>query len=158
MPTPLWFSRGSTPDDPARWQPPAGFAQPVLEAAVFFVHPTSYFDRAHWNASLQDKALAQRAETFVRALPALCQREIWAPRYRGHAGPFTNKPEAPAQARPHRCAGRFDHALEQIDLPRRAGRAQPGHVPPDAPDARPVAGTARRAHRGGLCHGWPVTA
>lgn len=118
----MWFSRGlGGPDDPARWQPPGGFAQPVLEAAVFFVHPTGYFDRAHWNASLKDKGATQRAELFVRGLasPFASAREIWAPRYReATLGAFlTNKPEGAKAlgAAYHDVLAAFDHALGQID-------------------------------------------
>ncbi len=72
--------------DPARWRPdgagPAPSGTPPF--AVFFVHPTSYLDRSHWNAPADDRDSRARAQTFVRGLasPFGAAREIWAPRYR----------------------------------------------------------------------------
>src|SRR5215210_5410635 len=52
----MWFSRpGIGANDPVRWLP-AGLTEDgdALGAAVFFVHPTSYLAREHWNAPLDD--------------------------------------------------------------------------------------------------------
>lgn len=82
----LWISRGAgDPADPARWLP-AG-ARPdtdPLPAAVFFVHPTTLYDRSRWNAVIGDFIADQRADLFTRGLasPFNAALELWAPRYR----------------------------------------------------------------------------
>lgn len=90
----MWYSRpGIGTDDPARWQPrwaegvtpPAPTTrEPRVPFAVFFVHPTSYLDRAAWNAPLDDPASADTARLYLRgmATPFNQAAEIWAPRYR----------------------------------------------------------------------------
>lgn len=103
----MWYSRpGIGTDDPARWQPafrgqertmatPAGAQVP--DFAVFFVHPTSYYNRASWNAPLDDEDAVARARVFLRGLasPFNQASEIWAPRYRqATVGAFmTDEPE-----------------------------------------------------------------
>ncbi len=94
----MWFSRPGmgAPNDPARWQPPLAQgrellpspAEPAGEApppfAVFFVHPTSFFDGQRWNAPLDDAESQEFARIFVRGLGSAFNKasEIWAPRYR----------------------------------------------------------------------------
>ncbi|MDZ3831371.1 MAG: DUF3089 domain-containing protein [Sphingopyxis sp.] len=53
-------------------------------AAVFFVHPTSYYSRSSWNAPLSDRDSDHRANLFVRGMASAFADagEIWAPRYR----------------------------------------------------------------------------
>ena len=90
----MWFSRpGIGIDDPARWQPavegatrtlPTPSEQAPRDFAVFFIHPTSYLERANWNAPL-DHADSQRiARIYVRGMASPFNRasEIWAPKYR----------------------------------------------------------------------------
>jgi hypothetical protein len=97
----MWISRPGTPGgDPARWLP-EGFHQDEprpLNAAVFFVHPTSYLGTEAWNAPLDDAESRNRARLFVQGLASPFNRaaEIWAPRYRQAAfGAFlSDKPEA----------------------------------------------------------------
>ena len=103
----MWFSRpGIGAGDPARWKPEGwveqpGSAEPFRNAAVFFIHPTSYLDRDQWNAPLDDRPSQARARLFIRGMasPFAAAREIWIPRYRQAAfGAFlTDAPEA-AQA------------------------------------------------------------
>jgi hypothetical protein len=66
--------------------------------AVFFIHPTSYLERDHWNAPLDDTQSQARARLFLKGLasPFNLASEIWAPRYRQAAfGAFlTHSPEA----------------------------------------------------------------
>ena len=52
--------------------------------AVFFVHPTSYFDRSQWNAPLDHADSQARARLFLRGMASAFNQasEIWAPRYR----------------------------------------------------------------------------
>ena len=82
----LWFSHGAgTAGDPARWLPRGADAPDhALPAAVFFIHPTSLFERTRWNADTHDAATNARAETFVRGLasPFNAAAEVWVPRYR----------------------------------------------------------------------------
>lgn len=82
----MWIAR---PDlgakDASRWLPPGGErAAERLPAAVFFVHPTSYLERAAWNAPLANAASRKLAETFVRGMasPFNASPQVWAPRYR----------------------------------------------------------------------------
>lgn len=53
-------------------------------AAVFFLHPTSYYSRSHWNAPLADRDADHRASLFVRGMGSAFSDagEVWAPRYR----------------------------------------------------------------------------
>ena len=48
--------------------------------AVFFVHPTSYFERTQWNAPLDDRQSQARAGIFVRGMgsPFAAAEAIWA--------------------------------------------------------------------------------
>lgn len=95
----MWFSRpGIEPEDPARWTP-EGMKPPAhTDAAVFFVHPTSYLERSHWNAPLDDVQANERAKLFLRGQASAFNEvaNIWAPRYRQATfGAFlTDKPEA----------------------------------------------------------------
>jgi hypothetical protein len=81
----MWLSRPDIADDPARWTP-AGHAARSDHggAAVFFIHPTSYLNRAHWNAPLDDAEANARAALFLRGQASAfnASGEIWAPRYR----------------------------------------------------------------------------
>ena len=65
----MWLARPGITGDPAHWAPPGAPARvdPVA-AAVFFVHPTSYLAKRHWNAPLDDKTTNERTEVFVRGL------------------------------------------------------------------------------------------
>ena len=89
----MWFARPNTGvEDPARWQPvyakgrqPAsGVEDPPPPFAVFFVHPTSYLDKAAWNATLDDAVANDRARLFLKGLasPFNQASQVWAPRYR----------------------------------------------------------------------------
>ena len=92
----LWYSRpGIGVSDPARWQPAWGGdrelaptpSKPDRPFAVFFVHPTSYLNRARWNAPLEnggDPEAERIARVYLRGMasPFNAATEIWAPRYR----------------------------------------------------------------------------
>lgn len=54
------------------------------EAAVFFIHPTSYLNRARWNGPLDDPEANARADLFLRAQASAFNEVgmVWAPRYR----------------------------------------------------------------------------
>lgn len=82
----MWYSRpGFGARDPARWTPTG--AAPVgapVRAAVFFIHPTSYLAKNHWNAPLDDADSRERAALLIRgqASPFAASEDLWVPRYR----------------------------------------------------------------------------
>ena len=80
----MWFARPDKRGNPALWTP-AGY-QPgaAPEAAVFFIHPTSFLNGQRWNAPLDDADANARAELFLRAQASAFNETgaIWAPRYR----------------------------------------------------------------------------
>lgn len=101
----LWIARpGKEGVDPTLWMPrlpQEGIAQEDMDkaakeaatrvapeaergkAAIFFVHPTSYLKRDHWNAPLDDAEANWRAELFVRGMASSLAGagELWVPRY-----------------------------------------------------------------------------
>lgn len=80
----MWLSRPDVPHDPSRWTP-AGYAPTAQPgAAIFFIHPTSYLHRDHWNAPLDDPETNQRTATFLRGQASTFNGvgQVWAPRYR----------------------------------------------------------------------------
>jgi hypothetical protein len=96
----MWISRpGLGENDPARWLP-KGVERDgeSLGAAVFFIHPTSYFEKARWNASLTDAESRKLATRWVREMASAFNEspDVWAPRYRQATfGAFlTDKPDA----------------------------------------------------------------
>ncbi len=96
----MWFSRpGIGTGDPARWTP-AGLEEDADARAepVFFIHPTSFLGRDHWNARLDDTDSQDRAKLFIRGLASPFNKsvEVWAPRYRQAAfgALISDKPEA----------------------------------------------------------------
>lgn len=88
--------------NPALWLP-KGFEDPESDftdkdkAAVFFLHPTSFLRKSHWNAPLDDEESQARARIFLRGQASAFNQVglIYAPRYRQAAlGAFlTDKPE-----------------------------------------------------------------
>ena len=80
----MWIARPDKPGNPALWTP-QGF-QPASkpEAAIFFIHPTSFLDTRTWNAPLDDADANNRAALFLRGQASAFNSvgEIWAPRYR----------------------------------------------------------------------------
>lgn len=80
----MWIARPDKPDNPALWSPAGYKPAERPEAAVFFIHPTSYLERTSWNAPLDDQEANARAELFLRGQASAFNEvgEIWAPRYR----------------------------------------------------------------------------
>jgi len=80
----MWLARPDLPGNPALWTPPGYQPNPHAKAAVFFIHPTSYLDRSHWNAPLDNAEANARAALFLRAQASAFNGigAIWAPRYR----------------------------------------------------------------------------
>lgn len=82
----MWLARPDSRGNPAQWLP-TGFdapAKPTAAAAVFAIHPTSYLDRASWNAPLDSKEANDRAALFLRGQASALNGagDVWAPRYR----------------------------------------------------------------------------
>lgn len=95
----LWYHRGETGALP----PPSGAEAtearaPAQQAAIFFAHPTSYMDRAAWNAPEADAEAEALAKAFIATEANIFAGlgPLWTPRYRQATfGAFlTDKPEA----------------------------------------------------------------
>lgn len=82
----MWIARpGFDKTNTSRWLPEgASEESQSLGAAVFFVHPTSYFERNAWNAPLAHEESRSQAEQFVRDMASPFNRsvDLWVPRYR----------------------------------------------------------------------------
>ena len=81
----LWAARPDLKGNPAQWTPPGYRADaPENGPAIFFIHPTSYLARDHWNAPLADPEANARADLFLRGQASAFNGigPIWAPRYR----------------------------------------------------------------------------
>jgi Protein of unknown function (DUF3089) len=164
----MWFAMGkSSSDNPVRWQPKG--APPIEypgQAAVFFIHPTSYLDKSHWNAPLEDPVSQDRARLFLRGMasPFAPVGEIWAPRYRQAAiGAFlTSKPEGEQalNAAYQDVLLAFDSFMTKVQKDRPiilAGHSQGGlhltHLLKDRIAGKPIAKRIVAAY----VVGWPVS-
>ena len=85
-----WLTRPGVdwPDNPVEWTP-ANAAPPAngaRAAAVFYIHPTTYFEREQWNAPLRIPGAYTdlRTRVFLQSQASAFNNvgEIWAPRYR----------------------------------------------------------------------------
>jgi hypothetical protein len=100
-PASMWIARPDIADNPSHWLPPGIEPAPKGTAAIFFIHPTSYLNRAAWNAPLDDQEANDRAALFVRGQASVFSAagEIWAPRYRQATfGAFLTSEAAAGQA------------------------------------------------------------
>jgi hypothetical protein len=96
-----WLAQPALPASPARWTPPGATPTQPVHAAVFFVHPTTYMERAHWNAPADSARANDLAGTITRAYasPFGGAEQLWAPRYRQAAfGAFLSDDPAAGQA------------------------------------------------------------
>lgn len=121
----MWVSRPGTVDDPAQYRPEGVPTAQQGKAWVFFIHPTSYLAREHWNGPIEDKDTRNRTALFVRGMASAFNGEaaVFVPYYRQAAfGSFlVNRPET-LKAR----------AVAYGDV-REAFRAFVAQVPADAP-------------------------
>lgn len=80
----MWLARPDIPGNPSLWTPEGIAPSARPEAAVFFIHPTSYLERSHWNAPLDDVESQERARLFVRSQASAFNSvgSVWAPKYR----------------------------------------------------------------------------
>jgi len=94
----MWISRPGLADDPSRYLPEGARAGVPGKAWVFFVHPSSYMARDHWNGAVDDQDAQARAALFIQGMASAFNGEqaIWAPRYRQAAfGSFlVDRPES----------------------------------------------------------------
>lgn len=94
----MWSSRPGLEGDPARWLPDGAVPGAPVQAAVFFVSPTSYLKRDHWNGPLDDADARRFGDAMSRAVASAfnASAQLWAPRYRQATfGTFlSDKPEA----------------------------------------------------------------
>jgi len=99
-----WVARPDLPagDNPALWLPANIPAEKTGEAAVFFIHPTTYLQRDRWNAPIAAGGDTEtRTQLFVRSQASAFNGagRIWAPRYRQAAyGAFLLKGDDANQA------------------------------------------------------------
>jgi hypothetical protein len=97
----MWIAHPTKPGNPALWTPPGVSPANDPRAAVFFIHPTSYLDRARWNAPLDNRDANDRAALFLRGQASAFNEvgAIWAPRYRQATfGAFLTNAQAATQA------------------------------------------------------------
>ncbi len=80
-----WIALPELPANPAHWLPDGVAAGPKGEAAVFYIHPTTYLRRDRWNATLRPGTDTElRTRLFVQSQASAFNEagDIWAPRYR----------------------------------------------------------------------------
>lgn len=79
-----WLAHPRLANDPARWLPRGFKREAPGNAAVFFIHPTSYLDKRQWNAPLDNADANGRAQLFLRGQASAFSAvgQVWAPRYR----------------------------------------------------------------------------
>lgn len=79
-----WLARPDLKTDASRWTPAGYAAAPRPGVAVFYVLPTSVFDRGQWNAGLDDPAVTENMVLFLRSQASIFNgvAAVWAPRYR----------------------------------------------------------------------------
>lgn len=79
-----WLARPDLKSDPSRWTPKGVVATGKPQVAVFYVSPTTYLDRSHWNGPLDDVQANGRLDLFARSQASVFNGvgQVWAPRYR----------------------------------------------------------------------------
>ena len=119
-----WVARPGIADDPALWLPD-GIAPSSGEAAVFYIHPTTYLERQSWNAPLNPGGQTEtRTRLFARSQGSAFNGagEIWAPRYRQAAyGAFLLDSRDATQALDlafRDVAAAFDRFIDEIPADR----------------------------------------
>ncbi len=104
-----WLARPGAGSNLAEWRPDSADGTPApppvlrpRDAATFYIHPTTYLERAQWNAAvIPDPTSEGRTQTFVRSQASAFNEvsDVWAPRYRQAAfGAFLLKSADASQA------------------------------------------------------------
>jgi len=80
-----WVARPGLPNDPALWLPGGVASSDADNAAVFFIHPTTYLANDRWNAPLDaggDTSFRTRIFVESQASAFNGAGQVWAPKYR----------------------------------------------------------------------------
>ena len=80
-----WVARPGLAKDPALWLPDGVARSGTGDAAIFYIHPTTYLENDRWNAPLVAGGdTAFRTNLFVQSQASAFNGvgAIWAPRYR----------------------------------------------------------------------------
>ena len=116
-----WLARPDLAHDPSRWLPNGVDGAQSGDAAVFYIHPTTYLLTDRWNAPMHpDVASEGRTQLFVRSQASAFNGagRIWAPRYRQAAyGAFLLKSDDATKALDFAYAdvkAAFDEFLRQV--------------------------------------------
>ena len=116
-----WLARPELTNDPSRWLPEGVHASTSGNAAVFYIHPTTYLLTDRWNAPLlPDVASEGRTRLFLQSQASAFNGagRIWAPRYRQAAyGAFLLKSEDATRALDFAYAdvkSAFDQFLREV--------------------------------------------
>ena len=72
----MWLAHPELPRDPARYLPPGVAHQGQGQAYVFFLHPTTFMGRNHWNAPIDHTDSHMRANLAVRSMASVFNDEI----------------------------------------------------------------------------------
>lgn len=162
----MWFARPGRRTSVVNWLPPGIQSAGKGDAAIFFIHPTSYLAKDYWNAPLDNVDSQNRAGIFLQGMASAfnASGEIWAPRYRQAAfGAFiTKKPEGQQaiEAAYKDVLQAFDSFLAGIDADQPiilAGHSQGAlhltHLLKDRIAGTPLAARVAAAY----VVGWPVS-
>jgi hypothetical protein len=114
-----WIARPDSDPNPSQWLPNGVVAQSG-DAAIFFIHPTTYLERDRWNAPIDIGGQTEfRTSLFVQgqASALTSAGNVWAPRYRQAAyGAFlldSKDARAALDLAYSDVAGAFDEFLKQ---------------------------------------------
>jgi hypothetical protein len=92
-----WVAKPGRSNDPSRWLPDGMSPARTGNAAIFYIHPTTYLSTDRWNAPLDPGGDTEfRTQLFVRSQASAFNGsgQVWAPRYRQAAyGAFLLKSE-----------------------------------------------------------------
>lgn len=80
-----WLARPGQVNDRSAWRPAGVEADAPANAAIFYIHPTTYLQRDRWNAPLDPVGeTAFRTNLFVQSQASAFNGvgQVWAPRYR----------------------------------------------------------------------------
>jgi hypothetical protein len=79
-----WIARPDIPHNAAEWLPDPVTRERAGNAAVFYIHPTTYLKGDRWNAPLFEPDSGWRDQLFTQSQASAFNGagEVWAPRYR----------------------------------------------------------------------------
>lgn len=80
-----WVARPGNADDPSTYVPAGVSNDGQGQAAIFYIHPTTYLQRDRWNAPISgDVESDSRVRLFVQSQAGALNGSgrVWAPRYR----------------------------------------------------------------------------